>query len=54
MHRDKKITKVFTLLPSLVVKLSKMRWGKTSDIVPTLGMSWRITTLVSVKYAVGP
>ena len=32
----------------------KMRWGKASDIVPTLGMSCLITVLEREKEAVGP
>lgn len=43
-----------TLSPSLVLKLWKMRWGKASDIVPTLGMSCLITVLEREKEAVGP
>ena len=43
-----------TLSPSLVLKLWKMRWGKASDIVPTLGISCLITVLESEKEAVGP
>lgn len=44
----------FTLFPSLDEKLWKMRWGNCSDMVPTSGISCRITTLDRVKYAVGP
>lgn len=44
----------FTLFPSLDEKLWKMRWGNCSDMVPTAGISCRITTLDRVKYAVGP
>lgn len=43
-----------TRLPSLEERLWKIRWGKASDIVPTFGMSWRMTTFIKVKYAVGP
>lgn len=43
-----------TLSPKLVVKLWKMRWGKASDIVPTLGISCLMTVLEMVKEAVGP
>jgi len=32
------------LMPSLDLKLLKMRWGYCSDMVPTSGISWRMTT----------
>lgn len=43
-----------TRSPKGVLKPSKIKWGYASDIFCTLGISCRMTTLESVKYAVGP
>lgn len=38
-----------TRSPSFVENPWKIKWGFASDILPASGISWRITTLLSVK-----